>query len=373
MGMQCPEEPKKRKIDVEQILDYAKRKGYDSNCDITITRELRDIIEKEDELKRKASRAVGLATDGEKKPRMVKVGTGEYLVVSGLAGTLVCGGSHLLSTPLDVLKCRIQVDHKKFPDLQTAYRVTLKEEGIRGLARGWAPTLIGYGAQGFAKFGFYESFKKFISETVGPEHAYNYKMIIFAASAGLAEAVGDVALAPFEAAKIRTQTRPGTPAQMLKCLPAIARIEGTHGLFKGLPALWMRQIPYTVSKFVCYEYAVDFLHNLFKKPKAQCSKVEQLQISLLAGISAGVVSAICSHPPDVIVSQLYKNPESEFRDVCKQLGWRGIWTGLATRILMIGSIAACQLFVVDSVKLALHLERPPLPSMPESLKRKAEK
>ncbi|CAD5225237.1 unnamed protein product [Bursaphelenchus okinawaensis] len=368
MGMQC-EDPKKSRINVNQVLDYARKQ----NCDL---KELADGKKKSsyaDAVKGTVIHEILVSQQNEMKEKMIRVGTTQYLVVSGLAGTLVCGGSHLLSTPLDVLKCRIQVDKAKFPDLGTAYRVTLQEEGIRGLARGWSPTLLGYGAQGFAKFGFYESFKKLISDSVGPVHTYNYKLVIFAASAGLAEAVGDVALSPFEAAKVRTQTRPGAPAQMFKCLPQIARDEGAHGLFKGLPALWMRQIPYTVSKFVCYEYAVDFLHKLFNKPKAQCSRAEQLQISLLAGISAGVVSAICSHPPDVIVSQLYKNPDAEFSKVCKQLGWRVLWAGLATRILMIGSIAASQLFVVDTVKLALHLERPPLPPMPDSLKKKLEK
>lgn len=82
------------------------------------------------------------------------------------------------------------------------------------------------------------------------------------------------------------------------------------------------------------------------------------------------MSAICSHPPDVIVSQLYKNPEASFFSVCKNLGFNGLWAGLATRILMIGSIAASQLFIVDSVKLALKLERPSLPQYPESLKNK---
>jgi solute carrier family 25 phosphate transporter 3 len=91
-----------------------------------------------------------------------------------LAGSFVCGGSHLITTPLDVLKCRIQVysfkfhftvpfqvDKTKFQNLATALRVTVHEGGLRGLARGWAPTGIGYGFQGFAKFGFYEASQPF--------------------------------------------------------------------------------------------------------------------------------------------------------------------------------------------------------------------
>jgi solute carrier family 25 phosphate transporter 3 len=42
-----------------------------------------------------------------------------------------------------------------------------REDGMRGLVRGWAPTLIGYSFQGFGKFGFYEFFKNFYSNMLG--------------------------------------------------------------------------------------------------------------------------------------------------------------------------------------------------------------
>jgi len=45
--------------------------------------------------------------------------------------------------------------------------VTVREEGIRGLAKGWAPTFIGYSMQGLCKFGFYEVFKALYSSILG--------------------------------------------------------------------------------------------------------------------------------------------------------------------------------------------------------------
>ena len=38
---------------------------------------------------------------------------------------------------------------------------------MRGLAKGWAPTLIGYSMQGLCKFGFYEVFKIFYANLIG--------------------------------------------------------------------------------------------------------------------------------------------------------------------------------------------------------------
>jgi solute carrier family 25 phosphate transporter 3 len=42
-----------------------------------------------------------------------------------------------------------------------------REEGMRGLVKGWAPTVVGYSLQGLGKFGFYEFFKHFYSNILG--------------------------------------------------------------------------------------------------------------------------------------------------------------------------------------------------------------
>ena len=43
------------------------------------------------------------------------------------------------------------------------------------LMKGWAPTAIGYSAQGLCKFGFYEYFKDLYSTMAGEENAYKYE------------------------------------------------------------------------------------------------------------------------------------------------------------------------------------------------------
>lgn len=57
------------------------------------------------------------------------------------------GSTHTLLTPLDLVKCRLQVDSAKYKNLITGFRLTFKEDGTRGLAKGWAPTAFGYSAQ----------------------------------------------------------------------------------------------------------------------------------------------------------------------------------------------------------------------------------
>ena len=61
----------------------------------------------------------------------------------------------------------LQVDPAKYKSIFNGFSVTLKEEGARGLAKGWAPTFIGYSMQGLCKFGFYEVFKILYSDMLG--------------------------------------------------------------------------------------------------------------------------------------------------------------------------------------------------------------
>lgn len=49
--------------------------------------------------------------------------------------------------PLDLVKCRLQVDKAKYKNLFHGFKITIAEEGARGLAKGWAPTFFGYSAQ----------------------------------------------------------------------------------------------------------------------------------------------------------------------------------------------------------------------------------
>lgn len=76
-----------------------------------------------------------------------------------VVGILSCGITHTAVVPLDLVKCRIQVDPAKYKSVFHGFKVTLREDGARGLAKGWAPTFFGYSAQGLCKFGLYEVFK----------------------------------------------------------------------------------------------------------------------------------------------------------------------------------------------------------------------
>merc|ERR1712043_41478 len=118
---------------------------------------------------------------------------------------------------------------------------------------------------------------------------------------------------------------------------------------------------------------VEALHMyVVPKPRAECSKAEQLVVTFAAGYIAGVFCAIVSHPADTIVSYMNKARGATIGSAAKDLGFKGMWGGLGPRIIMIGTLTALQWFIYDSVKVAFKLPRPPPPQMPESLRLKLE-
>lgn len=123
----------------------------------------------------------------------------------------------------------VQIDPVRYKSTGSTFGILLKEQGVKGLFRGWAPTLIGYSAQGAFKYGLYEYFKKYYSDIAGPEYAAKYKTMIYLAGSASAEIIADVALCPFEAVKVRIQTQPGFARGLADGLPKIVRAEGLSG------------------------------------------------------------------------------------------------------------------------------------------------
>jgi len=298
-------------------------------------------------------------------------GSAKYFALCAFGGVLSCGITHTAVTPLDLVKCRLQVNKEKYKSLGNGFKVTVADAGARGLVLGWAPTAIGYSMQGLCKFGFYEVFKNFYSNLIGEENTYLWRTSLYLAASASAEFFADIALCPMESVKVRMQTSmPGTfPTTLRAAFPIILKSEGFNGFYKSIGPLWGRQIPYTMMKFACFERTVEALYEyVVPKPRSECSKNEQLVVTFSAGYIAGVFCAVVSHPADTVVSYMNKATGCTVGDAAKALGLKGMWAGLGPRIIMIGTLTALQWFIYDGVKVQLNLPRPPPPQMPESLK-----
>ncbi len=279
-----------------------------------------------------------------------------YLKCMG-GGVLSCGLTHLAVTPLDVAKCNMQVNPAKYKGLIGSIKTIMAEEGGGALLKGWLPTLLGYSAQGCFKFGLYEFFKDYYSTMAGEENAYAYRGYIFLAGSASAELFADVALCPMEMVKVKIQTSPpGTfPTSLGAAIGAMQADPKSKFPFGSVVPLWSRQIPYTMAKFYFFEKVVEaFYTHVFTEPKSSYTKSTQLGITFASGYTAGVICAIVSHPADTVVSKMAKGGQSA-GTILSELGFSGLWGGLGTRIIMIGTLTGLQWWIYDSFKTVMGL------------------
>lgn len=100
---------------------------------------------------------------------------------------------------------------------------------------------------------------------------------------------------------------PGFANTLREAFPKMYADEGFGGFYKGLVPLWLRQIPYTMMKFSCFERTLELLYKyVVPKPRLECTKGEQLIVTFAAGYIAGVFCAIVSHPADSVSNNIIK-------------------------------------------------------------------
>ncbi|OJD10608.1 hypothetical protein AJ78_08428 [Emergomyces pasteurianus Ep9510] len=302
----------------------------------------------------------------------IELYSGKYYASCILGGTLACGLTHTLVTPLDLVKCRRQVDPKMYKGNFEAWGKIGRAEGVRGVFTGWSPTFFGYSAQGAFKYGGYEFFKKFYSDLLGEENARRWKTSLYLTASASAEFLADIALCPFEAVKVRMQTTiPPFATGTFSAISHVTAKEGVGGLFKGLYPLWGRQIPYTMMKFASFETIVEMIYNRLPGQKSDYNKGAQTAVAFTGGYLAGILCAIVSHPADVMVSKLNANrlPGEAFGAamgrIYKDIGFMGLWNGLPVRIVMIGTLTGLQWMIYDSFKIFMGLPTTGGPTPPK--------
>jgi solute carrier family 25 phosphate transporter 3 len=114
-----------------------------------------------------------------------------------------------------------------------------------------------------------------------------------------------------------------------------------------------------MMKFWSFEATVAKIYETLGKPKDSYNKLEQLGVSATAGYIAGVFCAIVSHPADTMVSKLNAPLKAgaakpTVGTIYADIGFSGLWGGLGTRIIMIGTLTALQWLFYDSFKGQSH-------------------
>lgn len=72
----------------------------------------------------------------------------------------------------------------------------------------------------------------------------------------------------------------------------------------------------SITMFSSFEYSVDLLYRkVIQKKKEDCSRVQQLGVTCMAGYASGAVATFVSTPADNIFSALYNKRASNVLQV----------------------------------------------------------
>ena len=284
---------------------------------------------------------------------------------AGLAGAISCALTHASVVPLDVIKTRIQSD-AQLAEKSMGYVINhiLKTDGRKYFLQGLGATISGYFMQGFCKFGFYDLIKtKMFAKIDNEKLQQKLHLPVLIASSAMAETIASWALCPMEMTRLFMVTNPSRCSGMLSAMGCIIRDDGVKGLFKGLPFIMMRQIPYTCAKLVGYDIISDSIKSgLNMTTEHGSNSVKEVLVHLSSGIAAGVLAATISQPADVLLSKtcgkqsvgseclLIDGPVAVLR-AFRQLGVKQSFAGLKPRAVMVGTLTAMQFAIYEATKI----------------------
>jgi len=285
---------------------------------------------------------------------------------AAFGGAVCCSVTHGGTTPIDVIKTRMQLDPKTYTSFGGTYRAIMAEGGTAALFTGVMPTFQGYFVQGWFKFGGVEICKTRIAMGMSERDAYKNRDFITLGGSAIAEFVADVFLCPYEACRIRSVSDPTYADGMLNVgKKLVGELGVVGGLYSGFAPMLFKQIPYTMAKFAVQQKVAEQIYAGLGTSPDKMSKSSVLTVSLGSGVVAGVAAATISQPADGLLSKVNKKGAGGEGSMMTRLGRIAAETGfvklctqgLMARWLHVGTITAGQFAVVDACMMAVGASR----------------
>lgn len=244
----------------------------------------------------------------------------------------------LVGQPLDTIKVRLQLDQGKFKGAWDCAVQTIQKEGFFALYKGMASPLVGIGAVNALLFAANADIKSRLQEY--PNQVLPLQKIALAgAGAGI---INSVLASPVELLKIKLQAQFGSAGANggrhftgpIDCAKYLIKRDGiAHGLFRGLYATLLREIPAYAGFYTAFEFT--------KRSITTPGKDASILQLMTSGAAGGVGYWVSCYPLDVVKS-VVQNQEAPpkglyITKVLKQIyirdGMGGLYRGLTPSIV----------------------------------------
>ncbi|KAF5941480.1 hypothetical protein HYC85_019122 [Camellia sinensis] len=238
--------------------------------------------------------------------------------VDATAGAIAGGISRTVTSPLDVIKIRFQVQlepttswallHKdvyapsKYTGMLQATKDIFREEGLRGFWRGNVPALL------------------MVMPYTAIQFTVLHKLKTFAAgsskTAGCAATVGSY---PFDLLRtiLASQGEPKVYPTMRSAFVDIIKTRGFRGLYAGLSPTLVEIIPYAGLQFGTYDtfkrWVMDWNRWLIPNVGVADESLSSFQL-FICGLAAGTCAKVVCHPLDVVKKRFQVFLLKDYRD-----------------------------------------------------------
>ncbi|KAM3755500.1 hypothetical protein ACB098_02G043600 [Castanea mollissima] len=303
-------------------------------------------------------------------------------VIDTTAGAIAGGISRTVTSPLDVIKIRFQVQLEptsswpllrsnlsgtsKYTGMFQATKDILREEGLPGFWRGNVPALLMVMPYTAIQFTVLHKLKTFASgSSKSKDHIQlsPYLSYVSGALAGCAATVGSY---PFDLLRtiLASQGEPKVYPTMRSAFVDIVRARGFRGLYAGLSPTLVEIIPYAGLQFGTFDTFKRWTlaWNRIRASNSGLNYTEDGITSfqlLLCGLAAGTCAKLVCHPLDVVKKRFqveglprhprygarvehraYKNMFHALHQILQMEGWAGLYKGIVPSTVKAAPAAA---------------------------------
>ncbi|XP_061370569.1 mitochondrial thiamine diphosphate carrier 2-like [Gastrolobium bilobum] len=288
-------------------------------------------------------------------------------MIDASAGAISGGISRTVTSPLDVIKIRFQVQLEptsswslirkdssttsKYTGIIQASKDIFREEGIRGFWRGNVPALLMVMPYTAIQFTVLHKLKTLASGSSKTENHINLSPYLSYMSGALAGCAATLGSYPFDLLRtiLASQGEPKVYPNMRSAFIDIIQTRGFQGLYAGLSPTLVEIIPYAGLQFGTYDTFKRWTMAWNRGQYANTATEDSLSSFqlFLCGLASGTCAKLVCHPLDVVKKRFqieglqrhprygarvehraYRNMFDALKRILKAEGWAGLYKGI---------------------------------------------